>query len=144
MQMAGEDAPLVTEFPFMAALMAERGPSVKLGSARSQLAKPLEPPRFARPSLRGYIGVLSRFIEVGRMAKAKGKSKRSSSSGRWTVRDSAHGTFLGLIDEHDAHKFERANTAYKKAATTSKAKAIKALKASGYLTKSGAIAKRYR
>jgi hypothetical protein len=72
--------------------------------------------------------------------RRKAPKTRSAAAGR----DAKTGRFVGLIDEHDAREFRHANTAFKKTATASKASAIKALQASGYLDGSGRIAKRYR
>lgn len=68
-----------------------------------------------------------------------------SSSGRSPVRrDAVSGQVVGIVDEADARAFRRANAALLKEIRGSKAKAIEVLKASGYLTPSGRVAKRYR
>ena len=68
----------------------------------------------------------------------------SPSRGRATKRASGTGQFVGVVDEADAKAFSQANTALMKDVHGSKAKAIEVLKASGYLTASGKVAKRYR
>ncbi len=63
---------------------------------------------------------------------------------RWVSRDSQSGKFVGQIDEADAKAFRAANAALIKEVEGSKAKAIEVLKGSGFLTRSGKRAKRYR
>ena len=69
------------------------------------------------------------------MPKAASKKRNSVSAGR-----SLHLT----IDNADARAFGKANAAFTKEVTSSRAKAVKALKASGYLTASGKLSKRYQ
>ena len=68
----------------------------------------------------------------------------SNAPGHATNRDVRAGKFVGVVDEADARAFSQANTALMKDVHGSKAKAIEVLKASGYLTASGKVAKRYR
>jgi len=51
---------------------------------------------------------------------------------------------VGIVDEADAQAFEAANTATMLYVGDSKERAEEILKASGYLTDSGEVAKRYR
>ena len=76
------------------------------------------------------------------MAGAKGKAKTARRP--TTAKRKASEKITGLIDEADARAFRSANNAFQKASTKSKATAIKALQASGYLTGSGKISARYR
>ncbi len=78
------------------------------------------------------------------MPKSSQTRKKSSPRGAWTKRDAASGRITGTIDEADAVQFRKASKSYAKEVTSSKAKAVKALKASGYLTEAGTISKRYR
>lgn len=78
------------------------------------------------------------------MAKLRSSKRKSAAATRRVTRESATGRIVGLIDEHDAIEFRRANTAFMKDVAASKAKAIEALKESGFLTKAGNISKRYR
>ena len=78
------------------------------------------------------------------MPKSSQSRKKPPSRGAWIKRDIASGRITGVIDEADAIEFRKASKSYAKEVTSSKAKAIKALKASGYLTEAGTISKRYR
>jgi hypothetical protein len=75
---------------------------------------------------------------------AKKASRKALTAGRGMKRDATTGRFVGLIDEADAREFRKAARAFTAKATSSKAHAIEALKASGYLTATGQVAKRYR
>lgn len=78
------------------------------------------------------------------MIKSSSSRKKALGRGAGGKRDATTGRFTGVIDEVDAIKFRMTDKAYVREATSSKAKAIKALKASGYLTQTGEISKRYR
>lgn len=69
---------------------------------------------------------------------------RTHSPGRGTKRDANTGKFVGVVDEADARAFSEANSSLMRDVRGSKAKAIEVLKASGYLTSSGKVAKAYR
>jgi hypothetical protein len=67
-----------------------------------------------------------------------------SSADRWIRRDSSSGRLVGVVDEADARAFRKASRALSADVGRSKEKAIEVLKASGYLTPSGKVSKRYR
>ncbi len=78
------------------------------------------------------------------MAGKKASPSKQQQGAARVTQSATNGRLVGLIDETDAHEFRRANTAFKEAVTSSKADAVKALKASGYLDSSGKLSKRYR
>ena len=78
------------------------------------------------------------------MAGRETKPKKQEPAAAKRGRNAVSGLLVGTIDETDARRFQRAITAFKKAATSSKADAIQALQASGYLDSTGKLSKRYR
>lgn len=77
------------------------------------------------------------------MPKAHSNAKKPL-SGATIKRDSQDGRFVGVIGEADAKRFRSANSALTEMVTSSRAHAVKVLQASGFLTATGKVAKRYK
>ena len=69
---------------------------------------------------------------------------KSPPSGARAKRDAKSGKFVGVIGDKDARLFGTASSKLIRKVTGSRAQAVKILKASGYLTSSGKVAKRYK